>query len=127
MKAINLRFGPSMYEDARGALSKLQQTITVAIYQAQFEELSTKVNGLSEQFLLSLYISGLKPEIRCEILVVQHQSLLQAMVLARLQEDKLNELKQFLKTIGQRSAIDLTSIKVVIYSTYSITGVLNIS
>ena len=117
MKAINLRFGPSMYEDARGALSKLQQTITVAIYQAQFEELSTKVNGLSEQFLLSLYISGLKPEIRCEILVAQPQSLLQAMVLAR----------QFLKTIGQRSAIDLTSIKVVIYSTYSITGVLNIS
>ena len=71
----------------------------MAVYQAQFEELSTKVNGLSEQFLLSFYISILKPEIRHEILVVQPQSLLQAIALARLQEDKLNELKQFFKPI----------------------------
>ena len=32
LKAINLKFGPSMYEDARGSLSKLQQTTTVAVY-----------------------------------------------------------------------------------------------
>ena len=70
------------------------------------------MNGLSEQFLLSFYISGLKPEIRREILVAQPQSLLQAMALARLQEDKLNELRQFFKSTGQRSIIDFTSSKV---------------
>ncbi|GFS36789.1 hypothetical protein Acr_00g0048060 [Actinidia rufa] len=42
LKAINLRFRPSLYEDNRGVLSKLQQTTTVANYQAQFEDLSTK-------------------------------------------------------------------------------------
>ena len=84
----------------------------MAVYQAQFEELSTKVNGLSKQFVLSFYISGLKPKIRREIVLAQPQSLLQAMALARLQEDKLNELKQFLKPIGQRSAFDLSSTKV---------------
>ena len=64
LKAINLIFGPSMYEDSRGALSKLQQTTTIAVYQAQFEDLSTKVNGLLEKFLLSFYISRLKPKIK---------------------------------------------------------------
>ena len=43
VKAINLRFGPSLYEDYKGALSKLQQTTTVASYQDQIEDLSTKV------------------------------------------------------------------------------------
>ena len=90
-----------MYEDHRGALSKLQQTTTAASYQTQFEELSTKVHGLSEQFFfLSFFISGLKPEIKQEVLVAQPQSLLQAMALARLQEDKLNELKQYLNLLG---------------------------
>ena len=65
----------------------------VVDYQSQFEDLSTKVNGLSEQFLLSFFISGLKSEIKRELLVAQPQSLLQAMALAKLQEDKLKEMK----------------------------------
>ena len=36
LKTINLGFGPSLHEDHRGALCKLQQTTTVANYQAQF-------------------------------------------------------------------------------------------
>ena len=61
LKSINLRFGPSMYEDARGALSKLQQTSTVAIYQAQFEESSLIMkshlaNSWVYRFLMFSYI-----------------------------------------------------------------------
>ena len=63
----------------------------------------TNVNGLSEQFILSLFISGLKSEIKRELLVAQPQSLLQAMALAKLQEDKLKEMKQFFKTANQNS------------------------
>ncbi|GFY84656.1 hypothetical protein Acr_03g0014300 [Actinidia rufa] len=84
LKALNLRFGYSMSEDYRGALSKLQQTSSVANYQTKFEDLSTKVNGLSEQVLIRFFISSLTPEIKREWLVAQPQSLLQAMALARL-------------------------------------------
>ena len=65
-----------MYEDHICALSKLQQTTIVADYKSQFEDMSTKVNGLSEQFLLSFFISGLKPEIKRKLLVAQPESLL---------------------------------------------------
>ncbi|GFS41442.1 actin-like ATPase superfamily protein [Actinidia rufa] len=47
LKAINLRFGPSLYEDHRSALSKLQQTTSIAIYQTQFEDFSTKAMALA--------------------------------------------------------------------------------
>ena len=97
LKALNLTFGPSMYEDYRGALSKLQQTASVADYQTKFEDLSTKVHGMSKQFLISFFISRLKSELKRELLVAQPQSLLQAMALARLQEDKFNEMKLHLK------------------------------
>ncbi|GFY90627.1 hypothetical protein Acr_07g0008240 [Actinidia rufa] len=47
LKAINLRFGPSLYEDHISALSKLQQTTSIAIYQTQFEDFSTKAMALA--------------------------------------------------------------------------------
>ena len=53
-------------------------------YQTKLEDLSTKVYGLSEQLLISFFISGLKSEIKRELLVAQPQSLLQGMALARL-------------------------------------------
>ena len=62
--------------------------------------------------MLSFFISGLKPEIKRELLFAQPQSLLQAMALARLQEDKLNEMKQFLKFSGQKSMSDCMPNKV---------------
>ncbi|XP_057485835.1 fucosyltransferase 2-like [Actinidia eriantha] len=48
LKALNHRFGPSMYEDYRGALSKLQQTSSVTDYQTKFEDLSTKFKSFSQ-------------------------------------------------------------------------------
>ncbi|XP_043697264.1 uncharacterized protein LOC122648058 [Telopea speciosissima] len=94
LQALKLRFGPSIYEDPKGQLAKLQHVTTVATYQAPFEELSTRIHGLSEDFLISFFISGLKPEPRKELLVAQLCSLVQAMALAQLQEDKFNDLKQ---------------------------------
>ena len=58
-----------MYEDYRGALSKLQQTASVVDYQTKFKDLSTKVHGLSKQLLISFFISGLKSELKRELLV----------------------------------------------------------
>ncbi|XP_077250240.1 uncharacterized protein LOC143889774 [Tasmannia lanceolata] len=94
LEALSARFGPSPYEDYKGALSKLLQTTTVLAYQAPFENLAHKVTGLSESFLLSFFISGLKPEIKRDLLIAKPQSLLQAMSLGRLQEDKFNDLRK---------------------------------
>ncbi|XP_042483730.1 uncharacterized protein LOC122064089 isoform X2 [Macadamia integrifolia] len=94
LQALKLRYGPSIYEDPKGKLAKLRQVTTVATYQAQFEEISTQIHGLSKDFLISFFISDLKPELRKELLVAQPCPLVHAMALAKLQEDKYNDLKQ---------------------------------
>ncbi|KAJ4960272.1 hypothetical protein NE237_020182 [Protea cynaroides] len=58
--ALKFRFGPSAYKDAQGTLTKSMQTKTVIEYQTRFEELPNKVFSLSEQFLKSCFIYGLK-------------------------------------------------------------------
>ena len=98
LKVLNLRFGPSMYENYRTAFSKVEQHSSMTEYQTQFEDLSIKVHGLSEQVMISFFISGLKPEIKRELLIAQPQSL------ARLQQDKFKELKQYFKSSWQRSS-----------------------
>ncbi|XP_077228305.1 uncharacterized protein LOC143861246 [Tasmannia lanceolata] len=64
LDAIQLRFGPSLYEDHKGELAKLQQTSSVEDYQSRFEELSNKGSGLSESFLTSFFIFGLKLDLK---------------------------------------------------------------
>ncbi|XP_043725704.1 uncharacterized protein LOC122672270 [Telopea speciosissima] len=80
LAALLQRFGPTAFDDHRGALSKLQQTGDVAAYQAQFEQLSNKVSGLSEQFLLSFFILGLKPELRKDDVDQEHMSIVEELI-----------------------------------------------
>jgi hypothetical protein len=58
--ALKIRFAPSAYDDPAGAFTKLQQTSTVDEYQSQFEVLSNRIPGLSEEFRVSSFVSGLK-------------------------------------------------------------------
>ena len=67
LTSLKARFGPSDYEDVQGNLSKLVQKGTVADYQDEFESLSTRTVGLSDKFLLSCFISGLKPYLKREV------------------------------------------------------------
>ncbi|XP_042501028.1 uncharacterized protein LOC122078897 [Macadamia integrifolia] len=92
--ALEARFGPTEYEDHQGALAKLFQTSTVLDYQEKIEALANRCHNLSTSFLVSCFISGLKPEIRCEVMSFQLTTLPQTMGLAKLQEAKLNELKK---------------------------------
>lgn len=50
--------------------------------------------GLAPSFLLSCFVSGLTLEIRREVQALQPISLLQAIALAKLQEDKLEDRRQ---------------------------------
>ncbi|GAU31589.1 hypothetical protein TSUD_54120 [Trifolium subterraneum] len=89
LHALEIRFAPSQYEDLKGALFKLSQTSSVKEYQTQFESLANRIVGLSPSCYLSCFVSGLKPEIRHEVLGFQPVTLTQAISLAKLQEEKL--------------------------------------
>jgi hypothetical protein len=56
------------YEDPKGALFKLCQTTTVREYQKAFESLANRITKLPPQFYLSCFISGLRADIRREVL-----------------------------------------------------------
>lgn len=57
-------FGPRQNEDFAGKLSKLRQTSSVIEYQKEFQMLSNRVKGLTEEYLISPYLSGLRDDIR---------------------------------------------------------------
>ena len=88
LQALQTRFAPSQYDDPAGTLFKLTQTGTVAQYLAEFEDLANRTFGLPPPFLLSCFVSGLTLEIRREVQAHQPLTLVQAVGLARLQEEK---------------------------------------
>ncbi|KAJ0521736.1 putative retrotransposon gag domain-containing protein [Helianthus annuus] len=88
-RALELRFGPSSYENHQATLFKLQQKTTVAMYQTEFERLANRVIGLSPETLKNCFISGLKPDIQSELAIHHPHTLHQTYGLARLIEDKL--------------------------------------
>ncbi|KAJ9567835.1 hypothetical protein OSB04_003801 [Centaurea solstitialis] len=57
-RALELRFGPSAYENHQANLFKLKQTSTVAAYQAEFEQISNRVDGLTPVAIHNCFISG---------------------------------------------------------------------
>lgn len=84
----SLRFGSTLYEDSKAVLMDLKQTETVSKYQAQFEELSMKVNDLAEHWLISFYIARLEDDLRCELLLAQPTTYYQVISMAKLHEKK---------------------------------------
>nr|KYP47049.1 hypothetical protein KK1_031354 [Cajanus cajan] len=93
VNALKLRFGPSIYANHEQDLYKLRKVGSVADYQDAFEKLSNQVYGLSSTSLLNCFISGLSPAIKRELVILQPQSITQAMGLAKLIEDKLQDSK----------------------------------
>ena len=64
IKALQILFGTSSYDDPMEALINIKQTTTVQLYKTQFEMLSNRVRGLSDSHRLSCFLGGLKEEIR---------------------------------------------------------------
>lgn len=82
--ALRIHFAPSQFDDPNGALFKLTQTTTVWEYQTQFEALSNRVVGLPNNFLLSCFIYGLKPNIKWEVQALHPINLMQIVDFAKL-------------------------------------------
>ncbi|KAA8524055.1 hypothetical protein F0562_010514 [Nyssa sinensis] len=75
---------PNIYEDDIGALTKLKQINLVKGYHKRFEELATRTKGLSEEFFVSCFISGLKEEICPLVQMFRPITMIQVVGLAHL-------------------------------------------
>lgn len=96
MEAIHTRFGPSPYEDPVGAFTKtkLRQTRSVEDYQTNFEILSNKISGVTEDFRISTFLSGFKDELQIIVTMFKPNTLASAFGLAHLQQEEVNR-KQY--------------------------------
>ncbi|MCH79841.1 retrotransposon protein, partial [Trifolium medium] len=87
-RALELNFGPSIYECPRATLFKLTQSGSVAEYYLQFTSLANRVYGLSNDALIDCFVSGLNNEIRRDVLIHTPSSLVKAVSLAKVYEEK---------------------------------------
>nr|KYP37756.1 Retrotransposable element Tf2 [Cajanus cajan] len=92
-RALELRFGPTEFENFRAELFKLRQHTTVIEYQQRFEKISTRAFGLPPDALVNCFFSGLLPEIRRELAILKPTSISQAIGLAKLIEAKIKDAK----------------------------------
>nr|KYP44434.1 hypothetical protein KK1_034069 [Cajanus cajan] len=76
-RALELRFGPSTYENHQSTLFKLKQFGSMVEYQASFEKLCNKIVGLSHDNLLNCFMSGLSPPIERELKILKPCTLTQ--------------------------------------------------
>ncbi|KAL0361425.1 UNVERIFIED_CONTAM: hypothetical protein Sradi_3827000 [Sesamum radiatum] len=103
LQALELRFGPSSYENHRQALFKVRQTGSLMEYQLEFERLCNRVVGLSPESILDCFLSGLRSDIQKELAILHPMTISQAIGLARLIDLKSQD-QPFL---GRPSAVPL--------------------
>ena len=103
--AMDARFGPTKSEDFAGKLSKLRPTSAVLDYQREFQRLSNRVKGLSEPYLVNLYLSGLEDDIRIGVQKLSPTNLPDAFSLARLREEEANLRRRMFRTDVGRPAM----------------------
>lgn len=89
-QAIEKQFGPSQFDSPRAQLFKLSQTNSVADYYTQFMTLANRVEGLTEPALLDCFISGLWDPIRRDVIAQSPPTLLRAVSLACLFDEKVS-------------------------------------
>jgi len=87
-RALEMEFGPSPYECPRSTLFKLAQTGSVQDYYKEFTALANRVYGVMPDALLDCFISGLKPDIRRDVIAQAPTSMIRTISLAKLYEEK---------------------------------------
>ncbi|GKC99601.1 hypothetical protein Tco_1169876 [Tanacetum coccineum] len=107
-ESVKNHFGPSKYEDPKGALSKLLHFGTVEDYQREFEKLMNRVTDIPDFLLISFYISGLKLNLQHELLVSRPTMLGDAFSLARITEARLKAIAAKEQNIKEKANTTLT-------------------
>lgn len=88
VKALEQAYGPSVYESLAYALFKLIQEDSVNNYYANFTALANRVEIMSNSAFLACFISGLKRDIQRDVIPWKPESILVAVSLAKLYEEK---------------------------------------
>uniref|UniRef100_A0A2N9HMQ3 Retrotransposon gag domain-containing protein n=1 Tax=Fagus sylvatica TaxID=28930 RepID=A0A2N9HMQ3_FAGSY len=78
------RYGPTQFYDYFGELTKLQQSGTVKEYQTRFEQLLAKAGPLPSTGQVSCFVSGLKENLKADVMAGRPADLTTAIGLARL-------------------------------------------
>ncbi|XP_062114581.1 uncharacterized protein LOC133825687 [Humulus lupulus] len=91
LRALQLCFGASIYDDPLGRISKLTQLGKVSDYRVEFESLMPRITGVQESMFLNFFIWWLKLEIRRELLMVKPVDLADAMAKAQLFEERYDD------------------------------------
>lgn len=111
---ITLRFG-ELYDDPMAELKALTQTGSVQNYHDAFDALASRLQ-LSEEYMLSCYLSGLEEETQLVVHMFTPKSVQQALCLAKLQEaaqkakrGKLQSKPPLLPTPYQKSSTTTTN------------------
>ena len=97
MEAVQRRFGTDLYDNPQEALKELKQTGSLQEYQSQLENLSTKVQGLSEAWQVSFFIAGLNDYLKCQLRLAKPASYPEAVALARLHDQNHTALQKSLR------------------------------
>jgi hypothetical protein len=84
---IQVRFNKGSYDDPMENLSKLKQTRLLEEYKTQFELLTNRVLRLSDSHKLSMFLGGLRDDIRVPVRMCNPKALNDAYALARMQEE----------------------------------------
>lgn len=93
-KAMESQFGPSPFDCPMAELFKQQQVGTISDYYLQFMSLANRSFGLSVEALLNCFLSCLHVEIRRDVVAQAPSSLLRAVALVKLYEDRYIALPQ---------------------------------
>lgn len=81
--AVKQRFDPDLYVDYVGRLSDLRQTTTVEAYLTAFESCLQKAPQVGDATLTSLFIAGLNPSLKQELLTRRPATLQEAFALTQ--------------------------------------------
>ena len=87
-RASELEFGLSPYECPRYTLFKLMQSGSVQDYYREFTALANRVQGIIADALFDCFLSSLKIDIRRDVIAQNPTSLLYAVSLVKLFEEK---------------------------------------
>ena len=92
VKAIEEEYGPSLFEQPRVRLFRLNQRDSADTYCKEFLSLANRTEGLSDAAMLDCFHGGLKPELRKNVMAQKPQNLLRATELAKLFDTQAGSL-----------------------------------
>ncbi|XP_042035404.1 uncharacterized protein LOC121781782 [Salvia splendens] len=91
LEDVHHRFDRQSFKNFYGLIAKLTQTGTVLEYHDTFERYLNRVKGVPESDLFTLFVVGLKPDLRERLELHRPQSLAAAMALALELSDTMAE------------------------------------